>query len=175
MGREDWTSANATNARVRCAGAWRRLGRATSGGSTSAARAYAGRSVELGTASSAAAKPTLECVPSQKGFRVDAPHRHNLNGRVGGVYSLPFQSTTVTSSPSTSSEAFFRTVILAMSCVSPVGDSPGLPSTREQVVRSLRAGKTRPPCAARERTFCLLLLSSVFLLSTDYCLLTTDY
>ena len=150
-------------------------GRRPTGRPARRARLYAGRSVELGTASSAAAKPTLECVPSQNGFRVDAPHRQSVNGRLASGYSFPFQSTTVTSSPSTSREAFFRTVIFAMSCLSPVGDSPGLPSTREQVVRSLRAGKTRPPCAARARTFCLLpsafcllLLSSVFLLSTDY-------
>jgi hypothetical protein len=50
-------------------------------------------------------------------------------------------------------------VIFAMSCLSPVGDSPGL--------------KTRPPCAARERTFCLLssvfcLLSSLFRLLSSY-------
>ena len=96
----------------------------------------------IGTASSAAAKPTLECVPSQKGFRVDAPHRQSVNGRLAKGYSFPFQSTTVTSSPSTSSDASFRTVIFAMSCLSPVRCSPGL--------------KTRPPCAARERTFCLL-------------------
>ena len=44
---------------------------------------YAGLSVEPGTASSAAANPTRECVPSQKGFRVDAPHRHSVNGRFG--------------------------------------------------------------------------------------------
>jgi len=117
-------------------------GRRRTGRPARRARLYAGRSVELGTASSAAAKPTLECVPSQKGFRVDAPHRQSVNGRLAKGYSFPFQSTTVTSSPSTSSDASFRTVIFAMSCLSPVRCSPGL--------------KTRPPCAARERTFCLL-------------------
>ena len=67
----------------------------------SQARRYAGRSVEPGTAASAAANPTLECEPSQNGFLVDAPQRQSENGRFGSVYSLPSQSTSVTSSPST--------------------------------------------------------------------------
>ena len=53
--------------------------------------------------SSAAANPTRECAPSQNGLRVEAPQRQRENGRLGGTYSLPFQSTTVTSSPSISS------------------------------------------------------------------------
>ena len=59
---------------------------------------HAGRSVEPGTASSAAANPTFQRAPSQNGLRVDAPQRHNPNGRFSGTaYSLPFQSTIVTS------------------------------------------------------------------------------
>ena len=65
-------------------------------------------------AASAAAKPIRLCVPSQNGLRVEPPHRHSANGRFGNVYSLPFQSTSVTSSPSTSSEPFCRTLIVAM-------------------------------------------------------------
>src|SRR5438477_8435076 len=34
-------------------------------------------SFDSGTAFSAALKPILECVPSQKGFSVDAPQRHS--------------------------------------------------------------------------------------------------
>src|SRR5262249_3475011 len=34
-------------------------------------------SLDSGTAFSAALKPTFECVPSQNGFSVDAPHRQS--------------------------------------------------------------------------------------------------
>ena len=46
-------------------------------------RHQAGLSPLPGTAASAAAKPILECVPSQNGLFVDPPHRHSANGRLG--------------------------------------------------------------------------------------------
>ena len=53
------------------------------------------------TAASAAWNPTFECVPSQNGLVVDAPHRHNAIGSRSNLYSFPSQSSTFTSSPST--------------------------------------------------------------------------
>jgi hypothetical protein len=41
----------------------------------------AGLSPLPGTAASAAWKPVLECVPSQKGLVVDPPQRQSANGR----------------------------------------------------------------------------------------------
>jgi len=41
-------------------------------------------------AASPAAKPIFECVPSQNGLRVEAPHRHNAIGRRSIAYSAPF-------------------------------------------------------------------------------------
>jgi hypothetical protein len=64
------------------------------------------------TASSAAANPTFEWVPSQKGFVVDAPQRHNAIGFRVAWYSLPFQSMTRTSSPSMTYGPFFRNLIV---------------------------------------------------------------
>src|SRR5205814_499356 len=61
----------------------------------------AGVTIAIGTAASAAAKPILECVPSQNGLFVDPPQRQSANGRFGIVYAFPFQSTRFTSSPST--------------------------------------------------------------------------
>jgi flavin-dependent dehydrogenase len=46
-------------------------------------RHQAGLSPLPGTAASAAAKPILECVPSQNGLFVDPPQRHSANGRLG--------------------------------------------------------------------------------------------
>jgi hypothetical protein len=45
-------------------------------------------------AASPAANPIFECVPSQNGFRVDAPHRHKAIGRRSIAYVAPFQSIT---------------------------------------------------------------------------------
>ena len=45
---------------------------------------YAGLSPESFTAASAAVKPIRECVPSQNGLFVEAPQRHNANGRLAG-------------------------------------------------------------------------------------------
>src|SRR5207253_10390431 len=83
--------------------------RESDGGST-----YAGLSALPGTAASAAWNPTFECVPSQNGLVVDPPHRHSANGRFAIVYAAPFQSTTVTSSPSTRYGPFCLTLIVAI-------------------------------------------------------------
>lgn len=63
--------------------------------------AEAGRSRLPGTAASAAAKPVRECVPSQNGLVDEPPQRQSAKGRLGMEYDTPFQSTSVTSSPST--------------------------------------------------------------------------
>src|SRR5580765_7347935 len=70
------------------------------------------------TAASAAAKPIFECVPSQNGLVVEPPQRHSANGRLAIVYVAPFQSTSVTSSPSTRYGPFCLTLIVAISSVS---------------------------------------------------------
>ena len=61
----------------------------------------AGLSWLPGTAASAALKPAFECVPSQKGLVIEPPQRHSANGRLEIWYCAPFQSTSITSSPST--------------------------------------------------------------------------
>ena len=53
-----------------------------------------------------------------------APHRQSANGRFGSGYALPFQSMSVTSSPSTSSEPFCRTLIVAIARSIPCGRLP---------------------------------------------------
>jgi hypothetical protein len=63
-------------------------------------------------AASAAWNPTRECVPSQKGFFVEPPQRQSANGRFAISYAFPFQSTSVTSSPSTRYGPFCLTLML---------------------------------------------------------------
>ena len=55
----------------------------------------------FGGAASPALKPISRCVRSQNGRVFDCPQRQRTNGRLSIGYGLPFQSTTVTSSPST--------------------------------------------------------------------------
>ena len=54
------------------------------------------------------------CEPSQNGFSFDWPQRHSENGRFGTTYSAPVQSTSFTSSPSTRSDPFCRTLIVTL-------------------------------------------------------------
>src|SRR4029077_208684 len=94
---------------------------------------WAGLSSLPWTAASAAWKPIFECVPSQNGLFVDPPQRHSANGRLATAYSLPFQSTTFTSSPSTLYEPFCLTVIVAI--VAPASSTHFLHRRQEFGVR----------------------------------------
>src|SRR5258706_15578159 len=68
----------------------------------------------------------MRTVRRQKGFLLAPPHRHRANGRLGIWYGAPFQSTNVTSSPSTRYGPFclILIVVIARSRLSTIDYRP---------------------------------------------------